>query len=105
MINNTSEIFGVDIKSVNSIENILNTFTKGNEEFPKRVNGKYAIVSYPLHLKRFEKIFNALQEKGKISNEVELEYIPTKESLREFLYHAFYEKIAIRKMKKSLEDV
>ncbi len=79
MINNTKGTFGIDIKSVNSIENILYTFPKGTE-------GKYILFSYPLHLKRFEKIINKAKEKGKISENLEIEFVPTRQTLKHFIY-------------------
>ena len=105
LMNETKEFFGIDIKSVNSIENILNTFPKGNGAFPKDTNGKYIIMSYKGHLKRFKEIFEILKEKNKISQDVELEYIPVKESINEFLYHMIYEIVARKKLKKSLKNI
>ena len=71
LMDNTDWKIGVEINSLNSIENILYTFPKGTE-------GKYAIVSFPLHLKRFERIINDGKISGKISKDLEIVYVPTK---------------------------
>lgn len=94
MMNNTKGIIGVDIRSVNSVENILYSFPKGT-------NGKYAIFSYPLHLKRFEKIISKAKEKDKISKDLEIIYIPTKQNLKQIIY----EKLFAKKRKKGLEKI
>jgi len=79
MMKNTQGVIGLDVLSVNSIQNILNTFPEGT-------TGTYAIVSYPLHLKRFRKIFQKAREKGRISDKVKIKYVPTKQSLKQVLY-------------------
>lgn len=79
ILGKTNQYVGVDIQSKNSLENIKNTFPLGLE-------GKFAIVSYPLHLERVKLIFNNLKSRREISSEVELELIPTKQSLRQYLY-------------------
>lgn len=75
LMNKTDWMIGMDIRSVNSIENILETFPHGTE-------GKYAIVSYPLHLMRFKRIINDAKKAGKISKNLEFVYIPTKQRLK-----------------------
>ena len=79
IMNNTSGFVGMDILSVNSIQNVLNTFPEGT-------SGTYAMVSYPSHLKRFERIIKKAREKGKISKDVEIVFVPTSQSLRQILY-------------------
>lgn len=79
LMQETGVVFGVDPFSMNTKENILNCFPEGT-------NGKYGVVSYPLHLKRFERIFNDLKEQGKISSEVEIVKIPTQQNLFEIIY-------------------
>jgi len=64
---------------MNTKENVLNCFPEGT-------NGKYGVVSYPLHLKRIERIFEKLKEEDKISSEVKLEYIPTEQNFSEVVY-------------------
>lgn len=63
-------IFGVDILSIDSIGNILNTF-------PPSVSGRYVIVSYPLHLRRLKRIVEKAKKEGKVSQDLDLEYVPT----------------------------
>jgi|GEM_PF-5634325 hypothetical protein len=75
LMKNTDWTIGVDVRSLNSIENILETFPKGTE-------GKYAIVSYPLHIKRIKTIVKDAKRAGKISKNLEFVYIPTKQDLR-----------------------
>ena len=94
MMKNKKGIIGIDIKSVNSVKNILYSFPKGT-------NGKYAIFSYPLHLKRFEKIISKAKEKDKISKDLEIIYIPTKQNLKQIIY----EKLFAKKRKKDLEKI
>lgn len=72
-------IFGVDILSIDSVGNILNTF-------PLEVSGKYGIVSGPSHLDRFKEILEEAQKEGKVSKDLELVYIPTEQTLREGMY-------------------
>ena len=79
MMEEVRGIFGVDPLSMNTIQNIENCFPEGT-------NGLYIIPSYPLHLKRIQKYFNALREEGKISKEVRIELIPTKQPLGEVFY-------------------
>ena len=93
LLKNTKEFIGVDINSTNTIENIIYTFPKG-------AKGKFRIISYPLHLKRFELIAKYLKEKGKISKELEFEYVPTKQSFKQFIYGT----IALMKTKAQLEE-
>jgi hypothetical protein len=64
-------IFGVDINSLNSRQNLINTFPPG-------LDGRYAIVSYPLHLWGFKVLEKKLKLTGKISRVVKIEYIPSK---------------------------
>ena len=74
LMSETDWMIGADIRSVNSIENIL-------EVFPKGIEGKYALVSYPLHLMRFKKIVKDAKKAGKISDSVEIVYVPTKQHM------------------------
>ena len=87
-------VVGVDINSTNSIENVLFTFPKGTI-------GKYVIFSYPLHLKRFQNIISKAKEKGKISKELEVTYVPTPQTLK----HIIYEKLFAIKRKRDLERI
>jgi hypothetical protein len=75
LMNETDWMVGTDIHSLNSIENIL-------EVFPQGMEGKYALVSYPLHLMRFKKIVEDAKKAGKISKDVEVVYVPTKQRLK-----------------------
>ena len=70
MMQNTEGVIGMDILSTSSVGNILNTF-------PPSVSGRYMIVSYPLHLKRFKRIVEKAKKEGKVSQDLDLEYIPT----------------------------
>ncbi|MBU2616205.1 MAG: YdcF family protein [Nanoarchaeota archaeon] len=70
MMQNTKGMIGIEGISTNSRENILNTFPKGTK-------GRYILVSYPLHLKRFEKIVERAKKRGEISKNLEIEYAPT----------------------------
>lgn len=72
IMNETDWMIGVDTHSLNSIENIL-------EVFPNGMKGKYALVSFPLHLMRFKKIIKDAKESGRISKEIEVFYVPTKQ--------------------------
>ncbi|MEK6832462.1 MAG: ElyC/SanA/YdcF family protein [Nanoarchaeota archaeon] len=72
LIHKTDWMICSDIRSLNSIENIL-------EVFPKGIEGKYALVSYPLHLMRFKRIIKDAKKAGKISEDIEIVYIPTKQ--------------------------
>ena len=83
MMSETKGIFGADPFSMNSVENILNAFPKGTK-------GKYGLVSYPLHLKRFKKIVEKLQKEDKISQEIKIEYIPTEQSIKEVFYELLH---------------
>jgi hypothetical protein len=74
LMNETDWMIGTDIRSVNSIENILEVFPKGTE-------GKYALVSYPLHLMRFKNIIKDAKKAGKISEDIEVVYVPTKQRM------------------------
>jgi hypothetical protein len=74
LMKETDWMIGVDILSLNSIENILEVFPKGTE-------GKYELVSYPLHLMRFKKIIKDAKKAGKISENLEIVYRPTKQRL------------------------
>lgn len=70
MMRNTQGIMGVDILSIDSVGNILNTF-------PPNLSGRYVIVSYPIHLRRFKRIVKKAKKEGKVSQNLELEYVPT----------------------------
>ena len=94
IMNNTNGFVGMDILSVNSIQNVLNTFPEGT-------SGTYAIVSYPSHLKRFEKIMKKARERGKISKDVEIAFVPTSQSLKQILYEVI--SAPIRKM--AIKDI
>ncbi len=74
LMNETDWMIGIDIRSLNSVENIL-------EVFPDKIEGKYALVSYPLHLMRFKKIERDAKRAGKISENLEIVYVPTKQRL------------------------
>ena len=58
MMQNTEGVIGMDILSTSSVGNILNTF-------PPSVSGRYMIVSYPLHLKRFKRIVEKAKKEDK----------------------------------------
>ena len=70
----------IEGKSHDSLENALYSFEKlkGMEEI--------GIVSYPLHLKRYEKIIDVMKEEGKLSKDMKIIYIPTKESFKNKIY-------------------
>jgi len=70
MMQNTKGFIGMDILSTSSVGNILNTF-------PPSVSGRYIIVSYPLHLKRFKRIVEKAKKEGMVSQDLDLEYVPT----------------------------
>ncbi|MBU1252752.1 MAG: hypothetical protein KJ905_00225 [Nanoarchaeota archaeon] len=72
-------IFGVDTLSLNSIDNMLNTFPEGT-------SGKYGMVSYPLHLQRLRMIEKRAKAMGKMAKAVEIVPIPTEQSFRQTLY-------------------
>jgi hypothetical protein len=74
VIDETDWMVGMDIRSLNSIENILEVFPKGTE-------GKYGLVSYPLHLMRFKKIVKDAKKAGKISKNINIEYFSTRQNL------------------------
>lgn len=75
----TDWIIGIETNSNNSIENLLYTF-------PNEIKGKYAIVSFPLHLKRFNRILNDAKKSGVISEELDLVYVPTKQNPKWIFY-------------------
>jgi hypothetical protein len=75
LINNTDWMIGAEINSLNSIENILYSF-------PENTEGKYALVSFPLHLKRFKKIINDAKTSGKISKNLEIVCVPTSQNTK-----------------------
>lgn len=79
MMDNTDGIIGVDIRSVDSIGNILNTFPEGT-------SGTYLMVSYPLHLMRLKLIAKMAQKRGKISRNVKIKSIPTEQSCMQVIY-------------------
>ena len=79
MMNETDWTLGIDHRSLNSIENIL-------EVFPEGMTGTYALVSFPLHLRRFKKIIKDAKKANKISNDIDVVYVPTKQRLRWFPY-------------------
>ena len=81
MMQNTEGIIGVDMLSVDSIGNVLNTF-------PPEISGKYIMVSYPLHIKRFKRIVEQAKKDGKVSSDLEIEYIPTKTPPEQIVYEA-----------------
>lgn len=72
MMDETDGMIGIDCVSLNSIENVLQAFPEGME-------GKYALVSYPLHLMRFKKIIKDAKKADKISDNVEVIYVSTKQ--------------------------
>ena len=61
--------------SLNSIENILESFRDG-------IEGEFPIPSYPLHLMRFKRIVKDAKKAGKISKNVDIIPIPTKQYMR-----------------------
>jgi hypothetical protein len=79
LLENTDWKIGVDINSLNSIENIL-------QVFPKEVEGEYALVSFPLHLKRFRKIINDAKKADLVSKNLEVFYVPTTQHPKWFFY-------------------
>ncbi|MEX0920140.1 MAG: hypothetical protein WDZ69_00985 [Candidatus Pacearchaeota archaeon] len=81
IMKNTEGIAGLDIRSLNSEQNILNTF-------PEETSGRYALVSYPLHLRRFKGIVDKYKSEGEISKDLEIEYVPTRKtsSLNQIIY-------------------
>lgn len=79
MMNKTDWMIGIDHRSLNSIENIL-------EVFPKGMTGIHALVSYPLQLKRFQKIIEDAKNSDKISKDINVIYVPTKQRPKWLLY-------------------
>ena len=79
MIRNTEGIIGIDMLSIDSEGNILNTF-------PPEISGKYIVVSYPIHLRRLKKIVEQAKKEGKVSPSLEIEYIPTKTPPEQIFY-------------------
>lgn len=79
MMKNTEGVIGMDVLSKNSEGNILNTF-------PREVSGRYALVSYPLHLLRMKLIVERARARGQISPYLSIEYVPTKQSKRQIIY-------------------
>lgn len=80
----------VDINSVNSKQNLMNTF-------PLRANGTYAIFSDPLHLLRMRFLKGALQITGRMSKEINLLYVPIKKISDLSLKEIGYEVVALIK--------
>ena len=83
--------FGVDINSLNSEDNLVNTFPVGQ-------TGKYAIVSYSLHLLRFRLLGKRLKKKGAMSKDVQIECVPTKSFFKQTPREIIYETLAWGKM-------
>ncbi len=79
LLENTDWKIGVDINSLNSIENIL-------QVFPKEIEGRYALVSFPLHLKRFEKIVGDAKKAGLVSKNLEVINVPTPQNPKWIFY-------------------
>ncbi len=75
------EPFGVDTQSLNSIDNMVNTFPPGTE-------GNYTIVSRALHNARFRLIERELRKSGYLSPNLKLNYVNTSDSfsLRNIVY-------------------
>ncbi len=81
-------------KSTDTLENVMNSIKK--MENPESIG----IVSYPEHLKRYEMIIEKAKEEGKIQKDVEMKYIPVRQSLRETVYGILAnvkEKVRLRK--------
>ncbi|MBU2616538.1 MAG: hypothetical protein KKB79_00990 [Nanoarchaeota archaeon] len=78
-INGAQSYVGLDTISKNSIGNLTNVFPNGT-------SGRYAIVSYPLHLARLKMIEKRLKKKGKMSNDVELIPVSTNQNWRQTVY-------------------
>ena len=76
MVDNTKEFIGMDIRSRDSVGNVLNTFPKGT-------SGTYEIVSYPWHLLRFKLIEKVAKLKGRIPKDVKIDYVPTGQSRKQ----------------------
>lgn len=70
----------IEGKSRDTLENALYSFSKLKG---KKVVG---IVSYPLHLKRFKEIIDKAKEENRISKDIKIVYLPTKETFNEKLY-------------------
>jgi hypothetical protein len=79
LMNETDWMIGIENSSANSIENILNVF-------PNDTEGKYALVSYPLHLMRFKKIIKDAKKYGKIPKDIDIVYVPTKQNIGWVIY-------------------
>jgi hypothetical protein len=83
---NVHGFFGVDMNSLDSIGNILNSLEGLN-------SGPYAIVSYPEHLKRLRRIADSLKRKGKISKNIKIVYVETipeeNQTFRQKVYETF----------------
>lgn len=83
----TDWMIGMDINSLNSVENIL-------EVFPNGIKGEYGLVSYPLHLMRFKRIIKDAQAANKISKDINVHYVLTKQRMKwishEVLSHIKY---------------
>ncbi|MFH1503035.1 MAG: hypothetical protein ABIE36_00050 [Candidatus Diapherotrites archaeon] len=87
MMNNTKEIFGVDINALDTVGNILQTF-------PSEQEGKYLFFSYPLHNLRTRLIEKDLKREKAISENLKIIYVNTTKNLFKNL---FYETLAFTK--------
>jgi len=68
----------IDYESTNSLENLINTLSNKK--------GVFKIVSYPLHLDRFNFILDDLQRREIIDEEIELIGIETNQTLKDVVY-------------------
>jgi len=84
--------FGIDRNSVTSAENLSLTFPDVEND-----SGKYAIVSYPLHLLRFRFLQRAMKLSNRLSKKVEFEYVPTKSWLKQTKDEWVYGLVALGK--------
>jgi hypothetical protein len=64
---------GIDTASVNSVQNMINTFPRGTE-------GDYTIVSRALHNARFKLIEKEARKRGYFSDKLQLSYLNTPDS-------------------------
>ncbi len=87
-----SKIFGVDTVSLTSAENLHFTFPN-----PDADSGKYAIVSYPLHLLRFRFLEKTMKLSGRLSKNVDLEYVNTKDWFKQTKHEWVYGLAALAK--------
>lgn len=70
-------MLGIDMNAVDSEGNILHSFPYDPSQGIE-VSGRYIVVSHPIHLRRIKKDVERLKKEGKLSPNLELEYVPTR---------------------------